>query len=83
MSEGCGQGPDIASSPGSLRTTGVRGSAGVGRMETLETLGVAEFKQKLFNLTIYLQDTRASGREHQVSFPGLHPETVYTKRGGW
>lgn len=78
-----GKGPDIASPPGSLRAMVVRGGAGVGRMESLETLGVAEFKQKLLNLTIYLHDTRASGREHQVSFPSLHPETVYTKRGGW
>lgn len=57
----------------------------MGNMESLETLGVAEFKQKLFNLTISLHDTDTgvSGREHRVSFLSLHPETLYTQRGGW
>lgn len=39
MSEGCGQGPDIAPHPVSLRATVVRGGAGVGRVESLKPWG--------------------------------------------
>lgn len=79
MSEGCGQGPDLASHPVSFGATVVRGGAGVGRVESLETLGVAEFKQKLFNLAVYLHDTRAGGREHRVSFPESPPRSCLHK----
>lgn len=75
MSEGCGWGPDVASHPVSLGATVLRGGAGVGRVESLETLGVAEFKEKLFNVALDFHDTRAGGREHQVRFPESPPRS--------